>query len=306
MTRAHLGAAVIAAACLSVSSSAWAHAVCGNRVFPATLTIDDPGVGDELSLPSINYAPIPGGAGGGQNTAYGFEWDKTITEHFGISVEGGYIDQSNAGTHLTGWDNLEVGLKYEFLCSDSNEFMASFGVSREFAKSGSGNLVNAGVVDGTSSTTPTFYFGKGLGDLPIGWARAFAVTGEAGYGFSDSPNADPDQWSYGMSLQYSIPYLQQHVKAFNLPSFAANLTPLVEVNFSTVANGPTRGQTLGTVAPGILYDADAWQLGLEAVLPANDLTRQSQGVGFVAQLHFFLDDIFPTTIGKPLFSGDGA
>jgi hypothetical protein len=301
MTRTHFFAAAFAVACLSVTSSAWAHAVCGNRVFPATLAIDDPGVGDELSLPSINYAPIPGSAGGGQNTSYGFEWDKTITEHFGISVEGGYIDQSSGGAHLTGWDNLDVGLKYEFLCSDANEFMASFGVDREFAKSGSGNLVSNGVIDGTSSTSPTFFFGKGLGDLPIGWARAFAITGEAGYSFSDSPNADPNAWNYGASVQYSIPYLQQHVKAMELPGFVANLVPLVEVNFSTVANGPVSGQTIGTVSPGLLYEGDSYQLGLEAMIPANDLTRQSQGVGFVAQLHFFLDDIFPTTIGKPLF-----
>jgi hypothetical protein len=303
MTRTHFAAVALAAACLSFASSAWAHAVCGNRVFPATLTIDDPGVGDELSLPSIQYAPIPGSAGGGQNTSYGFEWDKTITEHFGISIEGGYIDQSSGGTHLSGWDNIGVGLKYQFLCSDSNEFMASFGVGRDFAKTGSSNLVANDVIDATSSTTPTFYFGKGLGDLPIGWARAFAVTGEVGFGFSDSPNADPNSWSYGASLQYSIPYLQQHVKAMDLPSFLGNITPLVEVNFSTVANGSTKGQTTGTIAPGLLYDADSWQLGLEAVIPANTVTRQSQGVGFVAQLHFFLDDIFPTTIGKPLFGG---
>ncbi len=300
MTRTHLFAAALAVACLSATSSAWAHAVCGNRVFPATLTIDDPGVGDELSLPTVQYAAIPRSAGGGQTTAYGFEWDKTITEHFGISVEGGYIDQSSGGAHLTGWDNLDVGLKDEFLCSEASEFMASFGVSREFAKTGSGNLIKAGVIDGTSSTAPTLYFGKGFGDLPVGWVRAFAITGEASYGFSDSPNADPNQWSYGASLQYSIPYLQQHVKAMDLPGFVANLTPLVEVNFSTVANGATKGQTIGTIAPGILYDADTYQLGVEAVLPANDLTRQSQGVGFIAQVHLFLDDIFPTTLGKPL------
>lgn len=301
MTRAHLLAAALGAACCGSTSSAWAHAVCGNRVFPATLTIDDPGVGDEFSFPSVQYAAIPGSAGGGQNTSAGFEWDKTITEHFGVSISSGYIDQSSAGAHLTGWDNLDVGLKYEFLCSTDNEFMASVGVDRTFAKTGSGGLVSNGVIDGTSSTTSTVFFGKGLGDLPVGWARAFAVAGEFGYGISDSPNADPNQWSYGASIQYSIPYLQQHVKALDLPEFAANLTPLVEFNFASDANGPARGQTTGTIAPGILYDADTWQLGLEAVIPANATTRQSQGVGFIAQFHLFLDDIFPTTLGKPLF-----
>ena len=32
-----------------------------------------------------------------------------------------------------------------------------------------------------SSTTPTMYFGKGFGDLPIGCLRPFALTGTLGY-----------------------------------------------------------------------------------------------------------------------------
>jgi hypothetical protein len=39
--------------------------------------------------------------------------------------------------------------------------------------------------DDSSSTRPTFYFGKGFGDLPIGWARAFAITGELSYQIAD-------------------------------------------------------------------------------------------------------------------------
>ena len=31
-----------------------AHEIVGNRFFPATLTIDDPGVNDELSLPTVD------------------------------------------------------------------------------------------------------------------------------------------------------------------------------------------------------------------------------------------------------------
>jgi len=42
-------------------------------------------------------------------------------------------------------------------------------------------------------------------------------------------------------------------------------------------------------------------LGLEAIVPVN--RRSGHGVGAVAQLHFFLDDIFPRTFGRPLFGG---
>jgi len=30
-------------------------------------------------------------------------------------------------------------------------------------------------------------------------------------------------------------------------------------------------------------------------------SRGGSHVGWIAQLHFFLDDLFPTTIGRPIF-----
>ena len=49
-TKRRLGA--LAAVCLvSGASPTLAHTIVGNRVFPATLAIDDPGVNDELTLP---------------------------------------------------------------------------------------------------------------------------------------------------------------------------------------------------------------------------------------------------------------
>jgi hypothetical protein len=43
------------AAVLAVSTTlARAHEIVGNRFFPATLTIDDPGVNDELALPTVS------------------------------------------------------------------------------------------------------------------------------------------------------------------------------------------------------------------------------------------------------------
>ena len=42
--------AIAAAAILAGIGPASAHTIIGNRIFPATLTIDDPGVNDELAL----------------------------------------------------------------------------------------------------------------------------------------------------------------------------------------------------------------------------------------------------------------
>ena len=53
-------------------------------------------------------------------------------------------------------------------------------------------------------------------------------------------------------------------------------------------------------AAGIIYVDKYFQLGLEAIIPINRASGTS--VGAVAQLHIYLDDIFPTTIGRPLFT----
>jgi hypothetical protein len=45
--------------------------------------------------------------------------------------------------------------------------------------------------------------------------------------------------------------------------------------------------------------ADTWQIALEALLPVN--AASGNGVGAIAELHFFFDDIFPNSLGKPLF-----
>ncbi|HUC63233.1 MAG TPA: hypothetical protein VMF53_14885 [Alphaproteobacteria bacterium] len=287
---------------LAAPGPAWAHAVCGDRVFPATLTMDDPGVGDELSLPTITYSPIRANNGNpsGHSLDYGAEWDKTITKDLGFALNGDYFTQRGAGQNLNGWNNITLTLKDELPCWEAHEFMASIGVIREFAKSGSAELVTAGAIDKVSNTTPTLYLGKGLGDLPIGYLRPLALTGEVGFQESDNPNTSPDQWNYAFSVQYSMPYLDQHVRALGGAAFLAHFVPLVEFVYSA----PHNAATTGTISPGVLYEADVWQFGVEAMLPANAATSQTQGVGVIAQFHLFIDDIFPTTLGKPLIDKD--
>ena len=62
---------------LSTISPAHAHGIAGDRLFPATLSIDDPAVGDELSLPTFTYQPQSGSGGSPETRSYGYgvEWD---------------------------------------------------------------------------------------------------------------------------------------------------------------------------------------------------------------------------------------
>jgi hypothetical protein len=296
------GAAVLLGALLLVVVSRLpgeAHVVCGDRVFPTTLTLDDPGVSDEMSLPTIVLTPTPSG----ESNVYGYEWDKTITEDLDFAVNGDYATQRGSTQNLNGWDNVTLTLKDQHPCIqryEHEELVWSVGLIRLVPGSGSAQLRNAGAIASVGSTAPTFYVGKGLGDLPVDYLRPLALTGEVSRVFSDAANTSPSAWTYAASLQYSMPYLQQHVKALNVPQFVTRMTPIVEVAMSS----PDRGSPTGTIAPGILYDANNWQLGVEAVLPANKTTRQTQGTGFIIQFHVFLDTFYKSWFGKPLFKGN--
>ena len=58
--------------------------------------------------------------------------------------------------------------------------------------------------------------------------------------------------------------------------------------------------TTGTVNPGIIWSGKYFQVGVEAVIPVNSHTGNN--VGVLAQLHFYLDDVFPKLFKKPLLT----
>ena len=59
--------------------------------------------------------------------------------------------------------------------------------------------------------------------------------------------------------------------------------------------------TTGTVNPGVIWVGSYFQVGLEAIIPIN--RESGTHVGVIGQLHLYLDDIFPSTVGQPLFGG---
>jgi hypothetical protein len=296
--------------CLS-PALAFAHVVAGDRIFPVTLTFDDPGVSDEASLPAFTYqrGGADGGTGPSHNFDFGYEFDKTITPNTALILNGGYtLSQINGSRTQAGFDNLVITGKWQAYTNAAHEFVVSLGIQREIG--GTGTLHTGG--DAYGSTSPTGYFGKGLGDLPIGALRPLAVTGELSYTIADKAlktvstgdmvtqnNGSNNAWSGAMSLQYSIPYLQTQVKDYGLPSFIGNLVPIVEVAWSSPASSPSSQGTTWTVAPGVIYMAQWGEVGLEALIPGNKTTGTN--VGAVALVHFFFDDLFPNSIGKPLF-----
>src|SRR6266545_4281421 len=81
----HLRAALPGLGIAFVSlGQASAHEIVGNRFFPATLGIDDPGVNDELSLPTVANFKTGDDPSFKQRDISG-EFSKRITEAFAVS-----------------------------------------------------------------------------------------------------------------------------------------------------------------------------------------------------------------------------
>ncbi len=189
--------------------------------------------------------------------------------------------------------------------------MLSVGVERDFARTGA-NGTNGAVLDNddSSSTSPTIYFGKGFGDIPIGWVRPFALTGELAYTIADKKlkvdpvSGDPvnngmsNAWTGGLSLQYSIRYLSSQVKDYGLPNFVNRLTPVVELAWSSSASKPSQDTTQYLWGIGVNYTATTYAVGLEMLVPGNRNTGSHLGV--IAQFHLYFDDLLPHSLGKPI------
>jgi len=309
--------ACAAAATLAGISPAFSHVIVGSRFFPATLTFDDPGVNDELGLPSFTYMTNPDGS-----VQYDFAggWQKTITPDFAISIGDTFTHLNNP--RANGWQNFETQFKYTPFTNAEHEFVMSVGAGFEWGHTGNPSVG----AEPFTRWMPQLWFGKGFGDLPtsLNFLRPFAVTGNLGVSFSTHPidvtGIDPDTglinidhsptfFNWALSLQYSLIYMNSNVLELQ-PEFFRHLIPIVEATFSTpVANigpsviGTPTHITTGTVNPGIIYASRYFEVGVEALIPVN--SASGKHVGARALLDFFLDDIFPDSIGRPIFAPEG-
>ncbi len=225
---------------------------------------------------------------------------RTIFPNFALSVMDGPTWQSPGGY---GWLSLATEAKYNFFCVPEHEFMGSVGFAVIWGHTGTGAQITY-----TNTYSPVLDLGKGLGDLPtsLNLLRPFAVTAQVN---SNTPGQavtngvqNATTISYGFTLQYSLPYYNSHVGEIG-NGFIKHLVPIAEGVFTTpIANvAPGTQVTTGTIQPGVIYMANSWQFALEAVVPINGAS--GHGIGVVGELHFFFDDIFPNTLGKPIFTG---
>lgn len=295
-------ALIFLAAAFPFAGSVSSHGFAGARFFPATLSTDDPFVNDELSLPTVSTVEMSEG----RETEIAVEIAKRITPNLGIEMGESFLELNrNDHPETSGFGNLELAAKYQFFTSAEHETIFSLGAGVEIGGTGQ-KRVGA---ESFSTWAAAIFFGKGLGDMAenLWLLRPVALTGLVGIAVPTSVSTRTDEeierhptvLQYGFALEYSLIYLQEQVKDIGLQAPFDRLIPLVEFSFDTPLDHGQSGQTTGTIDPGVIWSSKYAQFGVEAVIPINEQTGKS--VGVIAQLHFYLDDLFPRSLGRPLF-----
>jgi hypothetical protein len=287
----------------AVPARAFAHGVAGQRFFPTTFAVDDPFMNDELSLLLHSVSTNgPPGEPHVRTTSLGVGYSKTILPGFGLQLDEDYlwVDTAGAGT-ASGFGNLGLTVKYQFLTSAAHETILSVGISSELGGTGAARVG----AESFSTISPTFFFGKGFGDMPasLELLRPLAVTGVVGASFptvgTTDGAANPSALNWAFTVQYSLMYLQSAVKDVGLGAPFNRLLAVVEFPLQTCLDAGCGGQTTWAVDPGIVWIGKYLELGAAAEIPVN--TQPPTGIGFFVLVHLFIDDLFPDSVGRPIF-----
>jgi len=290
------------------ASETHAHGSIGKRFIPTLFSIEDPFVADELSfLAGFLEEPAKGDEPAIDEIEIEAEFSKRVTSKFAVSIAGEFksLDPQD-GPGENGFGNLELGGKYQFLTIPESEVVASIAFEAEIGKTGKEDVES----NRFSTLSPSLLYGVGAGSLPeaLNYLRPFALTGVVGANIPTASRsageANPITLTWGFAVHYSLPYLDAFVKETGLPPFLNRLVPIVEIALETCVDRPAdcEGGTTGTVNPGLVWTGSKLQIGAAARIPINDKTGDD--VGAFVLVHFFIDDMFPDSLGRPIWGAD--
>ncbi|HWQ68637.1 MAG TPA: hypothetical protein VN494_01565 [Patescibacteria group bacterium] len=298
---------------IALPTAGWAHGVVGKRWFPSTLAVEDPFVSDELST-VVEHIRDPHAL----ETEIEMELTKRLTPNLAIGIggtrsiirpRGGHGEEGEEHEHgeatgtSHGWQNPEFMLRYQFIRDPKRELAATAAIN--VSPGGVGNR-SVGRLSGTT-VSPALQIGKGFGDLPdwADWLKPVAVTTSVGFDLRTNRNNREEDaqhaFAWGVTMMYSVPYLQSFVKDVGLPWPFNRLFPIVEFNGETLMSGPEKGNHTAFANPGLIWAGRYMQLGVEAKIPLNNTSGSS--VGILGMVHFFLDDIAPDIFTWTPFHG---
>jgi hypothetical protein len=229
----------------------------------------------------------------------GFGLEKKISDRFSLTLDSAWLDitpKAAAEPHESGFDNLNVTLKYAFFINPVHEAIAS--IALESAAPTGSERVGA---EQSASFKPFLLYGKGLNELPdaLEYLRPLGVQGDAGFEIAID-RARTTTLAHNVAIEYSIPYLQQAVHDFGLAWPLSNFIGDTEFNFEHGVNGEEQGRSKVFVTPGFVY-MDRWvELGVAGRFPLNQAAHDELDWGVIFIVDLFIDDILPWTRWQPI------
>jgi hypothetical protein len=229
--------------------SALAHGIAGNRLFPGTLSFDDPAVADEFALsPFTSEQHLAADGSDVVDNTISLAFMRLLTSTLGVVVESGWIHRNWGELRTTGFDATAIALKGLLYKNEEHEIMLSGTMAWRIGGSGSRGVDGAG----PHALEPGIFFGKGFGDLPdsLAWLRPIGIAGAISMEFPLSPTStilgidsgtrrlgpvlgrNVDTLHWGIAIEYSTYYLTSRFTGAPPKEEPLNqLVPLIEFNF---------------------------------------------------------------------------
>ncbi|MEH2470774.1 hypothetical protein V1281_008038 [Nitrobacteraceae bacterium AZCC 2161] len=298
---------------LLATSSEASAAYVGDRFFPSTLATTVPTPADFYNPPYFVRLPDTTTTPTTHEIDIPTTYSRLVTRDLSVFFTETFrvLDDVNKGTR-TGFDNFVIGAQYQLYANPEHQFVFTVGGTAAIGGTGSSQIGAASF----STLTPTFYIGKGFGDLPDSLAllRPLTVSATVAVAVPTEPvslttttlpagattlseTINPKILQLGFALEYSLVTNQYTGANRTGTRYPEGWVPLVEFTTSTPLNGPNAGRTTGTVNPGVIWVNRYLQVGVEAIIPID--AHSGRDVGARAQAHLYLPAIFPDL--KPIF-----
>jgi hypothetical protein len=200
---------------------------------------------------------------------------------------------------LTGFEDLEILLKYAILKSDRHELRLALGLDTFLPignPSAGGNTHTA--------TGPMILVSKGMGDIPddgfARYLRPFAIQADFEYLFQTG-GSQTNEPAADWVISYEVPYLTQYVHDFGLPELIRGLVPFAEFTCDQVVKARYGGGPPDLrIMPGIAYMQDTYQVSVATQFALNQGTVHNAHAGVIVMLSLVLDQIWPVAGEAPL------